>query len=239
MYTAILAGIKRGFLETYTQAAFVIIRVVWVMLIAFIFYKLWTSIVDNPAETLAYIAVGEAFYFTGRGNVAWRIERDYNTGYLDVRLLRPVPLWLQYFAETVGPGMFNYALTMAFIAPAVYAITGVATNPITVLVAYLLYATAKHALYFTVGSLVVDMGRTRFLRWLIARLDTVTILVPAAVVGALAYKIIPNAYAYYWPAHFAVNGVLPAFWWAGTGIMILAMLWAENHIRRKIEVFGG
>lgn len=239
MFTPILAGLKRGIGETFTNPLYVLVQAVWIALLAIVFFHVWYNVVEEPERVLAYIAVAEAFWVTAGTRVSRTMEREYNGGRMDSRLLRPLPLWLQYFSEVLGPGLVTYTLLVLVLDLLLYAYAGVWINPILALPAYIFFLTADVLVYFILGTFVVDLGRVKVLTWITSKIDLVFVLLPRAVLGDLPYLIVPSAYIYYWPATFALKGSIPLFWFAGVALMLILAVLAEKRMVRKIEVFGG
>ena len=239
MYTPILAGIKRGWKEAYTNVFYVVVQVAWIALIALIFFHVWYHVVDDPRRVLVYVAVAEAFYFTASTRVARVMEQEYTEGRLDIRLLRPVPLWLQYFSEMFGPGFFQFLLTTVFLSAVLYAYLGVYINVPLAALAYPLFSLFNTLFYFILGTLVVELGRLSIVRWIASKIDVIFILVPREVLGNVVYYVLPSAYMYYWPTMLVLEGTISPVWFLGLLFLFPCALLAERRMQRKIEVFGG
>ncbi len=239
MFTPILAGLKRGIGETFTNALYVFVQAIWITLIAIVFFHVWYNVVENPRTMLAYIAIAEAFWITSGTRVARLIEKEYNQGRIDLRLLRPLPLWMQYFSEIFGPGFITYTLLILTISALLYMYLGVSINILLAILAYPLHALASCLVYFTFGTFVVELGRVRVLLWIVSKVDMLFMLVPKEILGDLPYVLVPSAYIYYWPAMLALRGTLPFFWVLFAFMMFLITIGAEKRLIRKLEVFGG
>ncbi len=239
MFTPILAGLKRGIGEAFTNVFYVFVQAIWIALIAMVFFHVWYNVVDDPRTTLAYIAIAEAFWITGGTRVSRTMEREYQEGRIDFRLLRPIPMWLQYFSELLGPGLVTYITLVLILSLLLYAYAGVWINPLLAVLAYPLYLFAGTLLYFILGTFVVDLGRVNVLRWILSKFDLIFIVVPRALLGDLPYVLVPSAYIYYWPAMLALKGSIPPFWFVGVALMFVIAIVAEKRMVRKIEVFGG
>ncbi len=239
MYTWIRAGLERGLKETFTQPAYILLQALWASVIAIIFYHVWSGVVTDPQAVLVHIAVGEAFWMSAGTGVSKVMEREYHEGRIDSRILRPVPLWVQYLTESAGIGFLRFLGVFLGISTVLFVYLGVMPNILLALAAYPMYALANTFIYFVLGSFVVDIGRVDVLRWVVSKLDVLFVLIPREVVGDLPYLLLPNAYAYYWPARFAATGSLPTFWIVGLLVLFFLALVSERRFIRKIEVFGG
>lgn len=239
MFTPILAGLKRGMGETFTNASHIVALALFSALIAIVFFHVWYNVVDDPRRVLAYVALTEALWMAGGPKVARIVEYEYNAGLLDSRLLRPLPLWLQYLSEILGPGIIMYTVLFALINAVLYAYMGIVINPVLGILAFPLHALATTLVYYVLGTFVVDMGRVRIFEWILGKVDLMFMVIPREIIGNGPYLVVPSAYIYYWPAMLALKGSVPPFWFLWAAIMILVAILAERRMIRKIEVFGG
>ena len=102
-----MAPFLRGVLSRLPSRIYIVSKMVFALLIGYIFYNVWRALGVTDPFVLSYVWLSESMRGLLR-NTAWRIEKEYLEGTVDSRFLVPMDIGINYYFEQLGEGLVYY-----------------------------------------------------------------------------------------------------------------------------------
>ncbi len=234
----VLGPFLKGMKEAYPNLLYAGFHIAWVFLLALLFLYVWRAVGVKETWVVTYLMLTQIWR-----RAAYKphrvLEREFLSGRIDHRLIRPIPIFLQLFWEGLGRGLPMILASTPVVLLLAYTITGIVVNPLLYLIGFLLVHTAYSFFYTAIGWLAPLTGRIRIFAWILERFDMVVQVIPRELFPWSIYDFLPGKYIFYYPAIFALEGNIGVEYFLAVVLFALFAILAERLARRHIQVWGG